>query len=273
MPELPEVETIKCQLAGKLLGRTIEKVSMANQSLVFRDYPHKRKLPKEITGRKVLAVNRRGKYLQVELDDDLTLVLHLGMSGTLLVRDKAERRDRHCHLEIFFGDFKLTLRDPRMFGRVALFRNHDFSSMPGLANLGPEPLSREFNADWLAEKFRGRKASVKALLMDQAIGAGIGNIYADEACFVARVSPLRPAGKLNHEELIKLAVGVKKVLKRSLAAMGCTFSDYRTSEGETGDYRPYVYGREDRKCPKCGALIVKTIIANRSSWYCPKCQK
>jgi formamidopyrimidine-DNA glycosylase len=176
-------------------------------------------------------------------------------------------------LEIYFHDFKLTLRDPRMFGRVALFHNHDFSAMPGLANLGPEPLSKEFNADWLAEKFRGRKASVKALLMDQAIGAGIGNIYADEACFIARVSPLRPAGKLNHKELVKLAAGVKKVLKRSLAAMGCTFSDYRTSEGETGDYRPYVYGREGQECPKCGSVIVKTIIGNRSSWYCPRCQK
>jgi len=273
MPELPEVETIRCQVEARLVGHRIKKVWLRKSSLVFRDFKGKNRLPKNIEGKRVLAVNRRGKYLLIELEGALTLMIHLGMSGNLIIKEGAGGRDRHCHLEIFFKDFRLTLRDPRMFGRVALFKDRDFSWLPGLDALGPEPLSNDFNAERLAEKFKGRKAPVKALLLDQEIGAGIGNIYSDEACYVSRISPLRPAGKLKKEEIKKLAKAVKKVLNQAIKNMGCTIRDYRTSDGAGGDYRPLVYGRKDRKCHRCGGTIIRVRVGNRSSFYCSKCQK
>jgi len=273
MPELPEVETIRCQLARKLPGEKIERVFANCPSLVFRGYPRKGMLAEEITGKKIVSVERRGKYLLLGLDRGLTLALHLGMSGTMLFRDKNAPRDRHCHLELFLKNFKLSFRDPRMFGRVALFKGQEFSLLPGLARLGPEPLSREFNPKWLAAKFQGRKAPVKSLLMDQRIAAGIGNIYSDEACFLARISPLRKAGRLKPEEISRLDAAIKKVLRESIAAIGCTFRDYRTSEGTLGGYQPRVYGREGRRCKRCPGTVVRKVIANRSSFFCPKCQR
>jgi formamidopyrimidine-DNA glycosylase len=194
------------------------------------------------------------------------------MSGTLIIGEGEGARDKHCHLEIFFKDFRLTLRDPRMFGRVALFKDRDFSCLPGLDTLGPEPLSSGFNAEWLLKKFQGRKAPVKALLLDQEIGAGIGNIYSDEACYISGISPLRPAGKITKEEAEKLARAVKKVLNQAIRNMGCTIRDYKTSEGAGGDYRPLAYGRKDRKCHRCGGTIIRVTVGNRSSFYCPECQ-
>jgi len=273
MPELPEVETIRCQVEDRLVGQRIKKVWLRKSSLVFRDFKGKNRLPKTIEGKKVNAVKRRGKYLLIELEGGLTLMIHLGMSGNLIVSEGAGGRDRHCHLEIFFKDFRMTLRDPRMFGRVALFKNRDFSSLPGLDALGPEPLSKDFNAEWLSRKFKGRKAPVKALLLDQKIGAGIGNIYSDEACHVSRISPLRPAGKIKKEEIEKLSKAVKKVLNRAIEDMGCTIRDYKTSEGVGGDYQPLVYGRRGQRCLRCGGTIIRARVGSRSSFYCPECQE
>lgn len=273
MPELPEVETIKRQLENRLTGQRIKKVWLRPGSLVFRDFPGKNRLPQRIEDKKIIAVARRGKYLLISLEDDLTLMIHLGMSGSLLVREHSIKRDRHCHLEIFFKGFKLTFRDPRMFGRVALFQGRDFSPVPGLHNLGPEPLGDEFNAEWLSQKFKGRKAPVKALLLDQAIAAGVGNIYSDEACYVSGISPLRPAGRIKDQEREKLAKAVKKVLKQAIANIGCTIRDYKSSAGAGGEYRPLAYGRKGEKCHRCGGTIIKVTVGNRSSFYCPECQR
>jgi formamidopyrimidine-DNA glycosylase len=141
-----------------------------------------------------------------------------------------------------------------------------------LANLGPEPLSKGFNAQWLAAKFAGRKAPVKALLLDQTIGAGVGNIYSDEALFLAKISPLRKAGSLKPGEISKLAKAVKKVLREAIAKIGCTFRDYRTSEGTMGGYKPRAYGRAGEKCKRCNGTVIRKLIGNRSSFFCPRCQ-
>jgi formamidopyrimidine-DNA glycosylase len=273
MPELPEVETIRRQIEPVLSGARIEKVWMRRAALVFRDFPQKGRLPKLIEGKKVLAVDRCGKYLLIEIEGKLTLMIHLGMSGSLMIRDTDAAKDKHAHLEIFFRGFKLSFRDPRMFGRVALFQDHDFSAMPGLDRLGPAPLSKEFNAGWLGQKFKGRKAAVKALLLDQSIAAGVGNIYSDEACHVAHISPLRQAGRIKPDELERLARAVKAVLRNGIAALGCTIRDYKSSGGASGDYQPLAYGREGRECLECGGKIIRVNVGNRSSFYCPKCQR
>jgi len=272
MPELPEVETIRRQLESRVAGRKIVKAAANCDSLVFRSCHAAGNLNRLLAGRKIQSLKRRGKYLLFGLDRGLTLVIHLGMSGNLLVREKSAPRDQHCHLEISFSDFKLTLRDPRMFGRVALARDGDFSCLTGLASLGPEPLSMEFNPRWLAEKFRGRKAPVKSLLLDQRIAPGIGNIYSDEACYLARISPLRRAGGLKPEEIKRLAAAVKRVLKEAIEKIGCTFRDYRTSQGIPGNYQPRAYGREGERCRRCGSSIRRKQIAGRSCFFCPGCQ-
>jgi len=272
LPELPEVETIKRQLESRVVGQKIVKVVANCHALVFRDYPGKKNISRELSRKKIKSLNRRGKYLLFSLDQGLTLVIHLGMSGTLLIRDQNAPRDRHCHLEIFFQKFKLSFRDPRMFGRLALIKDSDFSSLPGLLKLGPEPLSREFNAQWLSEKFRGRKAPVKALLLDQSVGAGIGNIYSDEALHLAGISPLRKAGNLNPQEIAGLTSAVKKILKEAIAKIGCTFRDYRTTEGALGNFQPRVYGRKGEPCKRCGGQIKRTRLGNRSSFFCTQCQ-
>jgi formamidopyrimidine-DNA glycosylase len=273
MPELPEVETVRTELESQLVGKRIEKLWWNRDSLVFRDFSQKNRLLPRLPKKTILKVTRKGKYLLLEMSGNHVLIIHLGMTGTLLVRPKDQKRDRHTHLELFFRSFKLTLRDPRMFGRVGLIREAGTCRLAGLTCLGPEPLSRDFNYAWLKEKFSGRKANIKSVLMDQAIAAGVGNIYSDEALFHARISPLRPAGSLRPAEIKKLAAAIKQVLKKAIKNMGTTFSDYRTSFGRRGDYRPLSYGREGEPCKRCRGKIVRVTVGNRSSFYCPACQK
>ncbi len=273
MPELPEVETVRRELESRLAGKRIEKIWWNRDSLVFRDFPEKNRLLPLLPKKTIRKVSRKGKYLLLEMSGNHVLIIHLGMTGTLLVRSKDQKRDRHTHLEIFFRGFKLTLRDPRMFGRVGLIREAGTCRLAGLTCLGPEPLSKDFNYAWLKEKFSGRKTTIKSVLMDQAIAAGVGNIYSDEALFRARISPRRSAGRIRPAEIKKLVTAIKQVLKKAIKNMGTTFSDYRTSFGRRGDYRPLVYGREGERCKRCGGKIVRITIGNRSSFFCPACQK
>jgi len=272
MPELPEVETIKCELRPKILGKTIERVRLKPDSLVFRDYKQRNSLPKKIRGKRIKKISRRGKYLLFRLDDGKALVIHLGMSGNVLLKEPDFKRDKHTHLELYFKEFKLIFQDPRRFGRVALIGNNDSFMLKGLARLGPEPLSKNFNPLWLAKKLVHRKATIKSLLLDQRIACGLGNIYSDEACYLAKISPLRPAGNLSQKEIMELVKAIKKALKEAIKKIGCTIQDYKTSEGLTGDYQPRVYGRENQKCHRCRGIIRRAKIGNRSSFYCPNCQ-
>jgi len=271
MPELPEVESIKLQLEKKLIGKRIEKVWLNPGSLVFRDCPERNNFSKKLKGRKIDRILRRGKYLLLKLNNKM-LVIHLGMSGNILFKEPAFKRDKHTHLELYFKNFKLIFRDPRRFGRVGLVKSDDFSALCGLAQLGVEPLTKKFNGAWLGGKLALRKAPIKSLLLDQKIACGIGNIYSDEACYLARICPLRPGGKISAEEIKALVKAIKKVLREAIKKVGCTIQDYKTSEGLAGDYKPRVYGRADERCYRCGGKIKRAKLGNRSSFYCPNCQ-
>jgi len=272
MAELAEVETFRRQLERRIRGKSIGSVWIRKSSLVFRSLEKGANLSKALQGAKILQLKRRCKYLFLETDKGLTLIIHPGMTGNLFIRQNDERRDQHCHLELYFDKFKLTFRDPRMFGRVMLAKSENLSCIPSIGCLGPEPLSKEFNANWLYEKVYNRKVAIKSLLLDQRIGCGVGNIYADEACFRAGISPLRYGRDLKKQELKRLASAIKFVLKRAIKNAGTTIRDYKTSEGKTGSNRPAMYGREGKPCKRCGGTIIKTAIAGRVSFYCPSCQ-
>ena len=272
MPELAEVETIRRELEPELVGKRIELVWWRRGGRVFRQLANEHLLS-GLKGKRILKISRRGKYLLFYLSSGKILVIHLGMSGSLKLEDKKQKRDRHQYLELYFKDFRLSFRDPRTFGLVAILDENDFSLLSGLNQLGPEPLSKEFNSHWLKEKFHQRKAPVKSLLLDQRICAGVGNIYGDEACFFAGISPLRPAGSLSEEELKALSRSIKKVLKEAIAKIGTTIQSYQTSSGEPGGYSPRVYGREGEACFRCGRKIRRARLGNRSTYFCPGCQK
>jgi len=273
MPELPEVETICRELESRLVGKKISRAWWKKDSRVFRDFPRKDRLLCALKGKTVRSLERKGKYLLIELSENFTLVIHLGMTGNLLLQEKSNKTDPHTHLELSFRNFKLSFRDPRTFGRVGLITEGVSCRLDGLFRLGPEPLSKGFNQQWLSQKLAGRKAGIKALLMNQAIGAGIGNIYSDEACFLAGISPKRKAGSLKKPEIKKLVRAIKLILRKAIKDSGTTISDYQTSLGQSGKYQPRVYGREGELCQKCGHKILRTRIGNRSSFYCPNCQK
>jgi len=273
MAELAEVETFRKELRNKICGQKIRKVWIRGSSLVFRDFPKRKQLPNMVEGKVIMAVGRRCKYLLIGIDRNLTLVIHPGMTGNLFLRERIAKRDRHCHMELYFRNFKLTFRDHRMFGRIFVLRNKEFTCFPGFAFLGPEPLSKEFNENWLYEKLSTRRAPVKALLLDQKIACGVGNIYADEACFIARISPLRQGRDLKHQDIERLVRAIKYVLKEAIKRGGTTIRDYRNPNGKLGANRPLVYGRFGKGCLTCGEKIYRTKVGNRTTFYCPACQQ
>lgn len=272
MPELPEVETIKRQLAQNLIGKRIEKIWIKRNSRIFRKLSHPRKIYK-LKGKKIVKIKRRAKYLIFIFNNKQALVFHLGMTGGFKFEKKNKKPALHFHLEMCFSDCKLSFSDLRKFGKILLTNNSELNKIKELSGLGPEPFSDEFNKSWLAEKFCGRKAPVKSLLLDQHICAGVGNIYADEACYRAGILPTRPAGSLGKEEISRLVRSIKKVLKDAIDFRGTTIRDYQTAFSKSGGYQPKVYGREGEPCLKCGEKIRRTKISGRSSYFCPSCQR
>ncbi len=274
MPELPEVETIRCALQPKVVGKLIEKAVIRRGSRLMRDTVSAGTLKKRIEGRRVDAVGRRGKYLLFELSGGECLVIHLGMTGKLYVVGKDEDSPEHTHLRLELGGSSLVLSDPRTFGRVMVAKTGEKEKLPALARLGPEPLGKEFTDEALAAGLKGRKAALKGLLLDQSIVAGVGSIYADEACFLARVSPLRPGGELAGTEIKALRQAIVKVLETGIANQGCTIRDYEWDQGKSGGFARLLkaYGREGQTCKRCGEKIIRKVVAGRGASYCPGCQ-
>ncbi len=277
MPELPEVESLRRILVRTAVGRTIVSVRIGEKELRRRATED---FSGAITGRRIVKLSRRAKYLIVELDGDDVILVHLGMSGSLTHRqhgfDAADFDPRHDHLEFALDDAsRLVYNDPRRFGMVRLIRRTALASTAELKGLGPEPLSREFNADYLAAKTRGRTAAIKNLLMDQRIVAGIGNIYAAEILFRAGVRPTRRAGRVTRSEIEKLAAAVPVILRAAIGNNGTTFRSYRDSRGQPGRFaeRLRVYGREGKPCYTCSTPIKNVVVGQRASFYCPKCQR
>lgn len=271
MPELPEVETIRGDLAQAVVGRVITTVEWLDARIVRGDVGGA-DLAALMVGRQGAAVVRRGKFLVWRFTSGEGLLLHLGMSGRLTVgpgRGEAWPRHTHLVLALSSGD-AVQLVDPRRFGRVTWLE----PPAEGPGGMGPEPLSPRFTAARLGKILAGRRAPIKAVLLDQRRVAGLGNIYVDEALFRARLHPARAAGSLESREVGSLHRAIRRVLREALADRGTTFLDYRDAHGQVGGHaaRLGVYGRAGEPCRRCGAPIVRVVVAARGTHLCAHCQ-
>lgn len=280
MPELPEVETVRTGLAPHLEGRIIARAEARRPDL---RWPLPPDLVQVLTGARVSGLRRRSKYILADLEDRGSLLLHLGMSGRMLIEGQSQgefHRDpavlpRHDHV-VFWNDLgtRITFNDARRFGMVDLIAPG--AEHPLLAHLGPEPLGEAFTPEVLARAFAGRRTPVKAALLDQRIVAGLGNIYVSEALYRAGISPLRLAGSLPPERVAPLVGHIKDVLTEAIAAGGSSLRDHRQANGELGYFQHAfrVYGREGAPCPTpgCTGTVQRIVQSGRSSFYCPLCQ-
>ena len=270
MPELPEVETVVRGLREPLIGRTVRGMWQdCARTIQFVDPDQ---FAARITGQTFRSVERRAKYIICQLDHDV-LVIHLRMTGRLYVvpDDAVTDADRWLHFSLQLDNgTQLRFSDARKFGIVALAPSFDKISPA----LGPEPLGDDFTPEVLAERLQRHGKSIKALLLDQAFLAGVGNIYADEALYRARISPLRPANRLTDAEIAALHAAIRDVLNAGIVQEGASVNWYRKADGTTGEAQNYlyVYGRDGEACERCGGTIVKMRVAQRGTHYCPVCQ-
>jgi formamidopyrimidine-DNA glycosylase len=274
MPELPEVETIRTNLEPKLLGRRFEDVEILDSRLTRPVDPAE--VAAELTGERVAAVDRRGKYLIVRFESGLVLLIHLRMTGKLAYsKNGASAAAPHLRAVVRLDDGSdVTYRDVRRFGTWLVLGPDELE--PYLAaRLGIEPLGPGFSGRDLSERLRRRRGPVKGVLLDQRTLAGVGNIYADEALWRARIDPRRPADELQPPEIGALHRGLRRALEAGIARQGATLRDYRTPDGEAGgmQHEFKVYGRGGEPCSRCGTPIEKTRVAGRGTWFCPACQR
>ena len=272
MPELPEVETIVRSLAPKLKGLRIRAIKILYPPILRDGSPG---LIAQLRGKKIRGVRRRGKMIIIDCEEDMSLLVHLKMTGMFLFSSTDEPIDKHTHFIISFQDRQkeLRFRDVRKFGFISCFRTAEASSVDEFKVLGPEPL--EIGLAAFQKLFQRRKARLKSLLLDQRFLAGIGNIYADEILFQARLHPLTSASRLRHSELRRMYEAIKDVLGRAIACQGSTIRDYRDAVGQEGRFQDFhqVYGREGLACSICGRGIRRLRLSGRSTFYCPGCQK
>jgi formamidopyrimidine-DNA glycosylase len=271
LPELPEVETTVRGLDHVLNGRKIRRVE-ARRADLRRAFPPD--LGQRLTGARVTSLGRRAKYGLVNTDRGDTMIFHLGMSGAWRVDPHDLGKHDHLLLETEEGR-RLHLRDPRRFGSVDLVPTGELADWPAFKALGPEPLGDAIDGKWLKEKFAGRTAAVKLLLLDQRIVAGLGNIYACEALYRARIDPRKPAGKVSKPKLDDLAKAIPAVLEDAIRAGGSTLKDFAAPDGELGYFSKQfdVYDREGEPCRKCGGKVKRIVQGGRSTFFCPACQK
>ncbi len=274
MPELPEVETIRTALAQCVVGQEITQVEVFSPAMRTSLLPLK---TAELAGKTITAVRRRGRYLLVDLSDNRVLVMHFGMSGVLRLEPASVPKRKHEHLFFHLSSGEIMRFEcTRRFSSCEVWPLKKGTQVPeNLADLGPEPLSNEFSGKYLYEKSRKKKGCVKNFIMDNLVVVGVGNIYAAESLFAAKVSPLRPAGELTLAEAESLVTAIKAVLKQAIAAGGTTIHDYRHVDGSEGKFvqQLKMYGRENEPCIICGTPIAQVRLGGRSSCYCPKCQK
>jgi formamidopyrimidine-DNA glycosylase len=277
VPELPEVESLRQLLARSVTGRTVRGATVKEPRL-------RRSVTSEfssaVIGRTIKRVSRRAKYLLLELTGGQVLVVHLGMSGSLTHRghgfDLGPFNPRHDHIEFGLDDHSmLVYNDPRRFGLMKVVALSELNDIAELKYLGPEPLGRDFNADYLWHSTRRRTAAIKNLLMDQRVVAGIGNIYASEILFRAGVRPTRRAGRVSRGEVRRIIEAARQVLREAIGSRGTTFRSYRDSRGQPGRFsqRLRVYDRDSKPCLRCGTAIRSIVLGQRSTFYCPRCQK
>lgn len=273
MPELPEVETVRARLEPLLAGRRLERVAILDPRLTRPEPPDA--VSARLEGRRVDGVRRRGKYLVIDLEGDGHLLVHLRMTGSFRhTAGSAPGADGHARAVVELDDGgRLVYRDVRRFGTWSLLERGELDAYLGV-RLGPEPLGPGFTAAALRSALAGRRAPVKAALLDQRTVAGIGNIYADEALWLARLHPLAAAGELGPGDVARLARAIRRVLRTGIDRHGATLRDYRAPDGASGSMQEEfrVYGRGGAPCPRCGTPIVKARVAGRGTWLCPTCQ-
>ncbi|HEU4739197.1 MAG TPA: bifunctional DNA-formamidopyrimidine glycosylase/DNA-(apurinic or apyrimidinic site) lyase [Solirubrobacterales bacterium] len=287
MPELPEVETVVRQLEPEVEGHRIDQLEVLDARWSRPVPPGK--LGKAVSGATIEGLGRRGKYILMRLDGARTLVMHLRMTGNLILREGEEMLDpsegrrlyesersteeRHLRARFVLDDGReLWFTDPRRFGEAFLLANDGLDER--FAKLGPEPFSPEFTAAALGEMAAGRTAPLKSFLLDQSKVAGVGNIYADEALFRAELHPLSPAGSMKPEHLAALRDAVVAALEAGIEAGGSSIDDYRDARGEKGSMQDefLVHTREGEDCHRCGGTIVRIVVGGRSTYFCPSCQ-
>lgn len=274
MPELPEVQTIADDLNKRVKGRRIIDVWLDWPKMV--KYPSSSKAFKKlIKGSKIKKVERRAKYIKFYLDDDKLMMVHLKMTGHFLLMSKG-KTNKYIHLVFDLDNGKiLAFSDVRKFGTVRAGKIKEIENLPEIKKLGPEPLDPKFKFPEFVKVIKSRKRKIKQALMDPEIIAGIGNIYSDEALWLARIHPLKITNKLGETELKRLWNAIRKILKKSLNLRGTSVRDYRDTQGERGSYydQRLVYDREGEPCQRCGKKIKRIKIGGRSAHFCPNCQK
>jgi formamidopyrimidine-DNA glycosylase len=271
MPELPEVETVARGLRAALAGRTITDVKVLWTRSVVPPDPNA--FARRLTGQAITDVGRRGKWILMALSNRDTLLIHLRMSGRLVIESEACLDDRHLRVLFLLDDGRwLSFVDQRKFGRMILTDDPTVV----LGDLGPEPLSEQFTPERLEKMLKSRRGRIKPLLLDQRFLAGLGNIYTDEALWRARIHPLRPADTLTSAEVRGLHMAIQAVLTSAIAGGGTTLEDqvYRQADGQAGEFasKLAVYGRAEQPCPRCGQVIERIKVSQRGTHFCPKCQ-
>ncbi len=270
MPELPEVETTRQGIAPHVVGKTVKAVVVRESRL---RWPVPEDLSQMLTGERFDRVDRRAKYLLFHGQNG-RLMIHLGMSGSLRITQSSSEPRKHDHIDVLFDDGTLLrYHDPRRFGSVFWLFGEDGHKL--IDDLGPEPLGEEFDGDYLYRKSRGRKVAVKLFIMNSKILVGVGNIYANEALFLAGIRPDRAAGKISASRYEELACQIKTVLSRAIESGGTTLRDFIREDGSPGYFKQqlYVYDRGEEPCANCGKELAEVRLGNRSTVFCRSCQR
>lgn len=282
MPELPEVETVRRGLIPAMEGHVIARADVNRPDL---RWPFPPDMAARLTGQHINALRRRSKYILADLSGGETLLIHLGMSGRMLISGQTLGEFHHAHPApekhdhvVFHMDqgARVTFNDPRRFGAMDLAPTHQISAHKLLRDLGPEPLGNEFHETYFVAKLKGRRMPIKSALLDQKIVSGLGNIYVCEALFRAGITPQRRTDRISAKRLAGLVPHIRNVLAEAIKAGGSSLKDYRQADGDLGYFQHNfsVYDREDAPCqtPDCGQKIRRTVQSGRSSFYCPACQ-
>lgn len=283
MPELPEVETVRCGLAPAMEGHVIEKADIRRPDLRFA-LPER--MAERLTGARVVLLRRRSKYILADLSTDETLLIHLGMSGRMLISGHVQGDFHHTHptpakhdhiVLDMSGGARITFNDARRFGAMDLMATKDADRHWLLKDIGPEPLGNDFHEEYLINRLKGRATAIKSALLDQRLVAGLGNIYVCEVLFRARIDPRRKAGQISARRIAGLVPIIRDVLSEAITAGGSSLRDYRRTDGELGYFQHsfQVYGREGAPCvsPGCTGHVARTTQSGRSTFFCVRCQR
>ena len=272
MPELPEVQTVCQNLSRTIVKKFINNIKIGNKRLRF-DYP--RDFAKKIVNQEVISIKRRARYILIYLSQDLVLLIHLGMTGKLLFENHFYQGQKHDHFIINFSDkTKLIYNDQRRFGFVDLFEKSQIKIHKMLVNLGPEPFSDDFNADYLFQKLHKKEMNIKTTMMDNRIVVGVGNIYINEALFCSQINPQSRAKDLSLVKLQILVRNIKEILRQAIDYGGSSIRNYLNLKGDLGNYQSNfnIYGKEGQNCNICHSKIKRLVQNGRSTFFCPKCQ-